>query len=139
MLSVLLVYCNRAQHISQYKDRSQIIVETSEKYKYIYIYDHVHCFPNNVNTIKLITYRSMRQTHSLSCRHCRTSASIRVVAGWCINVVLVYVPKLFIHGVAVQRFTFVWVLLSPKITSVDELFVGFIGDHGMAPPVCHCP
>lgn len=78
----------------------------------------------------------MRQTHAtLPCR----SASIRVVARGCVNVVLVYVSKLLIHGVAIQRFAFIGVLLPAKIARVDQLPVGFIRDHGMAPPVCHRP
>ena len=67
------------------------------------------------------------------------SGAIGVVTRRGINVVLVNVTELFIHGIAIQGLTLVCLLLSAKVTRVDQLFVGFIRYHRVAPPICHRP
>lgn len=89
----------------------------------------------SLNTRNSYPIWSMRHSHSLP----GEKATIWIIARGCIYVVLINVSKLLIHGIGIQWFTFVWFFLPSKITSVDELLICFIRDHGMAPPVCHCP
>lgn len=58
-------------------------------------------------------------------------------AGWGINVILVNVAKLLVHGVVIEGLALVGLLLALEVARAHEPAVGLVGDHGVAPPVVH--
>lgn len=61
-------------------------------------------------------------------------------AGRRVDVVLVDVAELLIHGVVVEWFALVvGVHAALEVARAHQLPVGLVGDHGVAPPVVHRP
>lgn len=54
-----------------------------------------------------------------------------------VDVVLVDVSELLVHGVVIERLALVGLFLLPEIARVHQLPVSLVGDHGVAPPVRH--
>lgn len=66
------------------------------------------------------------------------TTSIRLITRRGINVVLIYITKLLIHCVSVQRLTLIRFLLIVEVTCVNKLMVSFVGYHCMTPPISDC-
>lgn len=61
------------------------------------------------------------------------------VARKSVDVILVDVSELLVHGVAVKGVALVGVLLAVEVAGAHELVESSVGDHSVAPPVIHRP
>ncbi|GER49326.1 indole-3-glycerol phosphate synthase [Striga asiatica] len=85
-----------------------------------------------VDNNSLLIYRtwSMGQAHVVV----TGGTTVRVVALWCIDVVLVDIPEFLIHGIVVDGFALVRLFLTLKFTRAHQLLMRLVGNHGVAPP-----
>lgn len=61
------------------------------------------------------------------------------VARGSIDIILIDVAKLLVHGVGVERLALVRLLLLAEVTRAHQLLVRPVGYHCVAPPVRHRP